>query len=270
MPVPVGATLSAARRARGRSVEELSAVTRIRPHLIRAIEAEDFAACGGDVYARGHVRALAKTLELDPKPLLAELAVSSDARPTPDQAPAADPGLVLRERRSAHGWLTAAAVLLGVVACLAVLRLVLPGDRSTPSPASAPRTGTASPTASASPTAGASSPSVSPVPTVGSGALAVSFTVTGDRCWLSVKDSAGTTRLASTLSAGQTATFRDDRKLSIVVGNVAAVAMTVNGQQVALQGGSGGVKRFVVRASDPLAAFGESSPGTAGSRSPSA
>lgn len=269
--MPVGATLSAARRARGHSVEDLSAVTRIRPHLIRAIEAGDFAACGGDVYARGHVRALAKSLELDPRPLLAELATSGDARPTPVQAPAADPGLVLRERRSGHGWLTVAAVLLGVVACLAALRLVLPArEGATPSPASAPRTATASAAASASAAAGTPSPSASPAPTVGSGALAVSFTVTGDRCWLSVKDSAGTMRLASTLSAGQSASFRDDRKLSIVVGDVSAVTMTVNGQQVPLQGGSGGVKRFVVRASDPLAAFGDSSPGTSKSRSPAA
>ena len=65
----VGSALAAARQARGLSVDDVGAATRIRPHLVRAIEADDFAVCGGDVYARGHVRALAKAVGLDPEPL---------------------------------------------------------------------------------------------------------------------------------------------------------------------------------------------------------
>ena len=38
--------------------------------MIEAIEVDDFSACGGDFYARGHLRTLARVLGLDVAPLL--------------------------------------------------------------------------------------------------------------------------------------------------------------------------------------------------------
>jgi cytoskeleton protein RodZ len=260
--VSVGSTLAAARAARGLSVEELSAATRIRPHLIQGIEADDFAACGGDVYARGHVRALAKAVGLDATPLLAELAATGQALSSPVRTPNSDPSLVLRERRAAPGWMTAVAVLLGVVACLAALRLILPDGKDSAGGVTAKPL----PTASTRPPSRTATRPTAPTRSYGDGSLSVSFAVTGDRCWISVKDSGGSTRLASILSQGQTATFRDDHKLSVVVGDVTAVTVKVNGREVSLGKGAGGVKRFTVRASDPLAAFGDSGSGTTPSR----
>jgi hypothetical protein len=66
----VGKTLTAARLASGRGVGDLSEATRIRGTLIEAIERDDFDACGADVYARGHVKALAQQLGLDPAQLM--------------------------------------------------------------------------------------------------------------------------------------------------------------------------------------------------------
>ncbi|MFZ5852317.1 MAG: helix-turn-helix domain-containing protein, partial [Actinomycetota bacterium] len=86
----VGARLRAARRAAGLTVEQVSAATRIRPHLVRALEADDLAACGAPVYARGHLRALANVLNLDPATLLDELPPSSP--PAPGLRPAAARG----------------------------------------------------------------------------------------------------------------------------------------------------------------------------------
>ena len=54
----------------GLSVDELAERTRIRPHVIESIEVDDFAPCGGDFYARGHLRTLARVLGKDPAPLL--------------------------------------------------------------------------------------------------------------------------------------------------------------------------------------------------------
>jgi cytoskeletal protein RodZ len=51
-------------------VDELAERTRIRPHVIESIEVDDFAPCGGDFYARGHLRTLARVLGKDPAPLL--------------------------------------------------------------------------------------------------------------------------------------------------------------------------------------------------------
>lgn len=68
----IGQTLSAARIAAGCSLEHLSTRTRIRMQVLRAIENEDFVPCGGDFYARGHIRRICKFLGLDAGPLLEE------------------------------------------------------------------------------------------------------------------------------------------------------------------------------------------------------
>lgn len=68
----IGQTLSAARIAAGCSLEHLSTRTRIRMQVLRAIENEDFVPCGGDFYARGHIRRICKFLGVDAGPLLEE------------------------------------------------------------------------------------------------------------------------------------------------------------------------------------------------------
>ena len=66
----IGPELAAARRRLGLTVDELADRTRIRPHVIESIEVDDFAPCGGDFYARGHLRTLARVLGKDVTPLL--------------------------------------------------------------------------------------------------------------------------------------------------------------------------------------------------------
>ena len=68
----LGEQLVAARKSAGLSIDELSARTRIRAGLIEAMERGDFARCGGNFYARGHLRSIAKELGTDPVPFLAE------------------------------------------------------------------------------------------------------------------------------------------------------------------------------------------------------
>jgi len=53
-------------------VSEVSRETRIREAIIWGIEKDDFAACGGDAYARGHIRAIAHAVGTDPDPLIQE------------------------------------------------------------------------------------------------------------------------------------------------------------------------------------------------------
>ena len=66
----VGPELAAARTRLGLTVDQLAERTRIRPHVIESIEVDDFAPCGGDFYARGHLRTLARVLGVDVAPLL--------------------------------------------------------------------------------------------------------------------------------------------------------------------------------------------------------
>jgi cytoskeleton protein RodZ len=70
-PAPViGPELAKARDRLGLDIEELSSRTRITPRVIRGIEVDDFAPCGGDFYARGHLRTLSRVLGVDASPLV--------------------------------------------------------------------------------------------------------------------------------------------------------------------------------------------------------
>jgi cytoskeletal protein RodZ len=70
--VTVGETLTEARYQAGLSIDELSERTRIRGTVIRSIEQDDFGACGGDLYVRGYVRAIAGAVGIDAQPLIRE------------------------------------------------------------------------------------------------------------------------------------------------------------------------------------------------------
>ena len=120
----------AARERLRLSVDQLAERTRIRPHVIEAIEIDDFAPCGGDFYARGHLRTLARVLGVDVAPLLA----TYDDRYT--DAPI-DPRRVFEAELSTgrHGpirgvqggpnWSVIVAAVMTVVLAWSVARLVM-------------------------------------------------------------------------------------------------------------------------------------------------
>lgn len=66
----IGQRLRAARRTLKLSIDELSERTRIRPHVLEAMEVDDFTPCGGDFYARGHLATVAHVLGLEVAPML--------------------------------------------------------------------------------------------------------------------------------------------------------------------------------------------------------
>ena len=70
--MPIGETLAEARRQAGLTVTQVSERTRIRETIIRGIEDDDFSSCGGDVYARGNIRSIAKVVGTDSEPLIRE------------------------------------------------------------------------------------------------------------------------------------------------------------------------------------------------------
>jgi transcriptional regulator with XRE-family HTH domain len=77
--VPIGETLAHARHQAGLTLTQVSKRTRIRETIIRKIEADDFSECGGDFYARGHIRAIAKAVGTDPEPLIQDYDTSHRA-----------------------------------------------------------------------------------------------------------------------------------------------------------------------------------------------
>ncbi|MGE5289683.1 MAG: helix-turn-helix domain-containing protein [Micromonosporaceae bacterium] len=68
----IGEALAEARHQAGLTVTQVSLQTRIRETIIRDIENDDYSACGGDFYARGHIRSIAKVTGADPESLIRE------------------------------------------------------------------------------------------------------------------------------------------------------------------------------------------------------
>ena len=68
----VGESLTQARKKAGLTIDELSERTKIRASVIRSIEADDYEACGGDLYVRGYVRAIAGAIGVDAQGLIRE------------------------------------------------------------------------------------------------------------------------------------------------------------------------------------------------------
>ncbi len=68
----IGEALAGSRREAGLTITDVSRRTRIRETIITGIEGDDYSACGGDFYARGHIRSIARVVGVDPEPLIRE------------------------------------------------------------------------------------------------------------------------------------------------------------------------------------------------------
>jgi len=109
----IGETLATARRDAGLTVTQVSERTRIRETIIRAVERDDFTACGGDFYARGDIRSIAHAVGADPGPLIAEYDETLRAPEEITAAEALAPTMAIRPvPRRKPNWTAALAVLL--------------------------------------------------------------------------------------------------------------------------------------------------------------
>jgi Helix-turn-helix domain len=80
--VSIGEALADARRQAGLTVSCLSDRSRVRETIITDMESDDYSACGGDSYARGYIRIIARAVGADPEPLIREY---NTARPVPQR-----------------------------------------------------------------------------------------------------------------------------------------------------------------------------------------
>jgi cytoskeletal protein RodZ len=242
--VTVGETLSHARRTRALSVDDVAAETRIRATLIRAIEADEFRLCGGNVYARGHIRSIAKVVGVDPEPLVAEFDTTNQvervvaavaAQPT-------DHEIVTRSEHRRPNWTAAMATALAVICVIALGGLFLHRSggggggqqaKSRP-PATTPHT--------TSPTIPTSPPPSAPAQQAASRATMVVRTVHG-KTWLSITSKTGTVLFEGTLAPGEEKEFTNRHGLTFVIGNAPAVDVVVNGHDIGSPPSSGNVSR---------------------------
>ena len=229
----IGESLADARRQAGLTVTQVSQQTRIRESIIRDIEQGDFAACGGDFYARGHIRSIAGAVGTDPAPLISEYDADHGPLGTLRASEVFEPSkpIKIRERRSPSMTMIVVVVLLAIIG-YAAYRLVSSHDHKPGQAAGAGVAATTSRQPSVRPSQSASpSPTQSATPTD----VVIKIDAT-EECWvLLTKSSDGSQIFMGVVPAGQSMTWTEKQAVSLRLGNPGGIKLTVDGQQQALK-----------------------------------
>ena len=248
----IGSTLAQARESAGLSLEDVAAKTRIRRTLILGMENDDFSACGGDFYARGHLRTVATAVGADPSQLLAEFDAQRPEAAPPRATDVFEPEINAPAERRGPNWTAAMAAALVLVVGFGIVQAFSGSDKK----------GTEAAGTDTSTSAPARSPSASsPSPTEGGGS-AVAQAPRGkvtvvlratDRSWVQVTTNSGQELFQGLLQDGQQKTFADKSRIKLVIGNAGGVDLTVNGADIGAPGRRGQVARVQFTPEDPAA-----------------
>ena len=227
----IGETLADARRQAGLTVTQVSQRTRIRESIIRAIERSDFSSCGGDFYARGHIRSIAAAVGTDPVPLIREYDAEHGPPGAISAAEVFEPTtpLRIREPRRSFG--------LGKILAVVILAAAGYGAYHLVTTHSAPHTDATS-TSKLRPGATAA-PKPTPKPTVKPAANrkpskpeAVIVLTASQDCWVGLSNTTGQQLYQGTVPAGQSMTWHEKHPVSMVIGDPPGIHLTVNGKKV--------------------------------------
>jgi cytoskeletal protein RodZ len=250
MAVSIGETLTVARERAGISVEQVAAATRLRQTLVRAIEHDDYGLCGGDFYARGHIRNIARTLGVDPEPLVAEFDASHVEEPAPKASEVFESEKVRSERRGPN-WSAAMAAVLVLVVVYGVAQSLTGGPRQDPGPIAGspePSVGSSAPLA-VSPSSSSDPSAVAQAPR---DRVTVQVRAVG-RSWVQASTAGGKQLFQGVLQTGEVRSFTDKTRIKLIVGNAGAITLTVNGTKVGSPGRPGQVVRVQFGPQDPAA-----------------
>jgi cytoskeleton protein RodZ len=223
----IGPQLRAARERLRLSIDQLAERTRIRPHVIEALEIDDFLPCGGDFYARGHLRTLARVLGLDVAPLLeryTELYADApvDPRRVFEAELATGRGGPIRGTRGGPNWSVLVAAVMAVVLVWSIARLVM----DTP-----PSVTPASPSL-ADGSAGLTSGSQLAAP------VEVALTAAGGGAHVVVRDGGGRVLFKDSIAFGATQTLRVSPPVRVQTSD-GSLEVTVDGQEHGAMGETG-------------------------------
>jgi len=231
-------SLRQAREAAGLSLEQISALTNIRPTVIKDLENNSVELCGGIAYARGHIRSIVsainkktpKSLKFDADLLVAQMeaAQSEDGRKIIERLAennvADKPKEKKRMKFGTLASISAAVLSIGFVAQIAINNVSAINSEVMPVEA----TTKVSEQESSNTLSG------------------VNLVVTGvsGKSWLGLTNAAGEQVFNGQISAGQVATFTDPKLIKAIIGNAGAVRLNLNGADLGVVGADGEVVRL--------------------------
>jgi len=218
----IGDALAEGRRQAGLTVTQVSQRTCIRETIIRGIERGDFSGCGGDFYARGHIRSIGGAIGVNPEPLVEEYDATMGAPQAISAADVFQPvtPVRLKERRRPN-WTAAMALALVVIAGIFTYQHFASHSATAakqdarvqnPSTASKPKITT-------SPAAVRHAPR----------RMHITLTAVRD-CWVQITSVTGATLFSGMVYAGNSMNWTERHPVKMVLGNPSGVKMLVNGK----------------------------------------
>ncbi|MGQ4414054.1 helix-turn-helix domain-containing protein [Streptomyces sp. SAS_269] len=256
----VGRALRQARIAAGLTVDNVSSATRVRIAIVHAIEADDFAPCGGDVYARGHIRTLARAVRVDPAPLIAQYDAEHGGRPAPTPAAPMFEAERIRPERRGPNWTAAMVAAIVAVVGFVGFTAFKGGDGGNDAKSQVAEGATPKPGKSSSPTpkkdkpaAPSSEPSDSAIAAAPQDKVTVQVSAPNGRSWISAKDHNGRMLFDGLLKKGESKTFQDSSKINLILGDAGAIELYVNGKKIEDDFRPGAVERLTYTKGDPEA-----------------
>ena len=233
----LGSMISKARVDARLSIEDLSASTNIRIPLIREMEANNFSNCGGETYARGHIRNIAQRLGVDPQLFLSAFEAEHMQADRSMQDMLVETNAMKQPEESRKvSWKTLSSISVVSLLIVGLIQIIVSNTSSSeiPKPVSS-----VSPTSTASATPEAS-PSDEATLSTGAG-VEVVISASRAKSWLFVSDASGRTLFSGQISKGTTKTFTTDVSLNFKIGNAGGVDLVVNGKKVDSVGSDGEV-----------------------------
>ncbi len=226
MPPRIGAQLRAAREAKGLSLEQVAAETRIPQRHLVSIEGDEFSRLPGRTYAVGFSRTYAKTVGLDPDDVVAMVRAELDAQSDEGYRPASfEPGDPARVPSRALGWFAAFAVLLLLAGVFFFFRTMFAPAGELPSLLDQQKK------AVQSPAVHAGAPAVATPSAIPTGPVTLTALVQG--IWVKVYDSHGKTLFEKLMDRGESFTVPPDAEGPMLwTGRPDALAITIGGQPI--------------------------------------
>jgi cytoskeletal protein RodZ len=223
--VSIGDTLAEARRQAGLTVTQVSQRTCIRETIIRGIERGDYSACGGDFYARGHIRSVARAVGADPEPLIREYDLTQGAPRAISAADVFEPAtpIKIRDRRRPN-WSAAMALALAAIVGFVVYHFVSSSSSASPAASSSGSQHASTTTKNAKHHAAAS-----PAPTTLANDVVIRLSAS-QNCWVMLTTASGKQIYEGIVSAGTSKHWTEKQAVSLMLGNPEGVALSVNGR----------------------------------------
>jgi hypothetical protein len=221
--VSIGDALLAARREAGLTITQVSQRTCIRETIVRGIERGDYSACGGDFYARGHIRSIGRAVGLDPEDLVREYDATEATSQPITAADVFQPftPVKLKERRRPN-W--SVVLLAGVVAVLGIAGFRYFGSHHSVPPARPPASAQTHHPAKQT---GTTAPVVHTTPHH----VRVTLVATGGYTWAELTTTAGQLIFQGDVYSGTPMTWTERQNVTLRLGNPGVVTLYLNGKK---------------------------------------